>query len=251
MVIYFSGTGNSRYCAQKIARLTDDAVADANTYIKSGKKGSFSSDKPFVFVAPTYSWQIPHIFEGFIKEASLEGSTKAYFVMTCGDDAGNADKYNKKIAAEKGLEYMGTAEIKMPENYIAMFDVPAEERCAQIMSGANTAIDKAVKRILSEKPLPSNKAGLADIVKSGPVNKLFYALCVKAKQFRADGRCTSCGKCERLCPVNVIKLVDGKPVWGEGCTHCMACISYCPAEAIEYGRKSVGKRRYRCEEYKG
>ena len=41
-----------------------------------------------------------------------------------------------------------------------------------------------------------------------------------------------------------ITLKNKKPVWGKHCTHCMACICYCPAEAIEYGRKSVGKPRY-------
>ena len=95
------------------------------------------------------------------------------------------------------------------------------------------------------------KSGLADKAKSGFINTLFYALCVSSKPFRGDDRCISCGKCEKLCPMNAVKLVDGKPVWGEGCTHCMACISYCPTKAIEYGKKSVGKRRYMCEDYKG
>ena len=39
-------------------------------------------------------------------------------------------------------------------------------------------------------------------------------------------------------------MKNKKPVWEKHCTHCMACICYCPAEAIEYGRKSVGKPRY-------
>lgn len=39
-------------------------------------------------------------------------------------------------------------------------------------------------------------------------------------------------------------LQNGKPVWGQDCTHCMACICYCPAEAIEYGKMSLGKPRY-------
>ena len=30
-------------------------------------------------------------------------------------------------------------------------------------------------------------------------------------------------------------------------THCMACICYCPKEAIEYGKKSKGKPRYHFE----
>ena len=46
---------------------------------------------------------------------------------------------------------------------------------------------------------------------------------------------------------NNITLQTGKPVWGQNCTHCMACICYCPAEAIEYGKKSLGKPRYHFE----
>ncbi len=30
----------------------------------------------------------------------------------------------------------------------------------------------------------------------------------------------------------------------------MACICYCPAEAIEYGKKSIGKPRYHFEQLK-
>lgn len=42
-------------------------------------------------------------------------------------------------------------------------------------------------------------------------------------------------------------LQNGKPVWGQDCTHCMACICCCPAEAIEYGKMSLGKPRYHFE----
>ena len=48
--------------------------------------------------------------------------------------------------------------------------------------------------------------------------------------------------------MNNIRLQNGKPLWGGRCTHCMACIGYCPTEAIEYGKKSVGKPRYHFEE---
>ncbi len=39
-------------------------------------------------------------------------------------------------------------------------------------------------------------------------------------------------------------IQNGKPVWGGNCAHCMACICRCGAEAIEYGKKSLGKPRY-------
>ena len=83
---------------------------------------------------------------------------------------------------------------------------------------------------------------------SGPVNPVFYRLFVKAAAFQASDACISCGQCAKRCPMNNITLVNGKPEWGGKCTHCMACICYCPAKAIEYGKKSVGKPRYHFEE---
>ena len=43
-------------------------------------------------------------------------------------------------------------------------------------------------------------------------------------------------------------MQEGRPVWGNRCTHCMACISGCPARAIEYGSATRGKARYQCPE---
>ena len=34
---------------------------------------------------------------------------------------------------------------------------------------------------------------------------------------------------------------------GTHCTHCKACICYCPKESIEYGKKSRGKPQYHFE----
>ena len=62
--------------------------------------------------------------------------------------------------------------------------------------------------------------------------------------------CISCGKCANVCPLHNIQLSNGKPVWGNQCTHCMACISRCPKEAIEYGKHSKGLPRYTCENVK-
>lgn len=82
---------------------------------------------------------------------------------------------------------------------------------------------------------------------SGAVNPIFYKEIVKADAFTVSDACIGCGKCAQRCPLNNIRLNKDKPVWGSNCTHCMACICYCPKEAIEYGKRSVGKPRYHFE----
>ena len=48
----------------------------------------------------------------------------------------------------------------------------------------------------------------------------------------------------QVCPLKNIVIRDGRPTWNGACTHCTACLNLCPAGAIEYGKKTVGKPRY-------
>ena len=244
MVLYFSGTGNSRWCAELIAKSIDDEAVDIGLLIKKRSVADFICDRPWIFVAPTYSWRLPHIFTDFIKRGSFSGNKSAYFVMTCGDDIGNASEYNKMLCKEKGFDYCGTAGIVMPENYVAMFTCPGKDKAQRIIEAAKPVAERVAECIKEGKCLPESKVNLADKIKTAPVNKLFYSLCVKSKAFYATDECISCGLCERNCPTNCITMKEGKPSWGDGCTHCMACICLCPEEAIEYGKKTKGKTRY-------
>lgn len=83
MVVCFTGTGNSRYVAQMIADKTGDQVIDAGEYIKGNRKAELTSDRPWVFAAPTYAWRLPRIFVDFILHGNFGNNKEAYFVMTC------------------------------------------------------------------------------------------------------------------------------------------------------------------------
>ena len=248
MIVYFSGTGNSRYCAQMLAKLLNDDLLDAAGYIKHGIAAELISGKPWVFVAPTYAWQMAHIFSDFIRTGTFSGSEEAYFVLTCGGDIGNAGQPLSELCAEQNFKYMGTLEVVMPENYVAMFPVPDEEKSARIIAAAAPVLEKGAECIAQCAPFPANKVGLLDKLKTGPVNQGFYKFYVKADGFFVTEKCIGCGKCADACILNNIRLENKRPVWGQSCTHCMSCICGCPTEAIEYGKRSQGKRRYFCQE---
>ena len=247
MIIYFTGTGNSRYVAKRIARRLDDELLCINDRIKNESIESVDAGERLVVVTPTYAWRIPRIVSDWIENTELKSVKKVWYVMTCGDSNGNADTYNSRLSNSKRLEHMGTFRIRMPENYIAMFSVPDVNEASRIVGVAEHQIDKAIKLIASNEAFPKRKHTIKDKLESGIVNDIFYPMIVKAKDFRADSNCTGCGSCVRLCPLNNVSLVNGKPHWKNNCTHCMACIAYCPSRAIEYGKKSIGKPRYNFE----
>ena len=247
MILSYSGTGNSRYVAKRIAAVLSDEILSMNDRIKAGDTSPVEANERLIIVTPTYAWRIPRIVRDWLTKTEFPGAKQVWFVMTCGSEIGNAAQYNRGLCREKQLAYMGTAQIVMPENYIAMFDAPQADEARQIVARAEPDIDRALSAIAANQAFPLPRDNLYDRFMSGPVNPIFYSFCVKAKPFTASDACIGCGKCAALCPTNNINIQNGKPVWGGDCTHCMACICYCPAEAVEYGKKSLGKPRYHYE----
>jgi len=246
MIVYFSGTGNSRFAAEYLAAKLKDEILDAGQQIRTGERGTLVSDRPWIFVAPIYAWRMPRIFYDYLSQTRFEGNNNAYFILTCGGDMGNADRFAAELCGKINLQYHGTLELVMPDNYIIMFRAPEAAEAHNIITKAKPALDAAAEQIKQKEDFPARKAGFLDKVKSGAINEGFYKMYVKADAFYSTNACTGCGVCVARCPLNNMKLTDKKVTWGTQCTHCMACICGCPVQAIEYGKKSRGKTRYQC-----
>lgn len=244
MLLYYSGTGNSRYVGEKLASLIGDRAFDMFYKIKTDDKTPLHSDKPWIIVTPTYAWRLPHIVTDLLSWVALDGSREIYFVLTCGDSIGNAGKYAEKFAQEKGMIYKGCAEIIMPENYLALFDTPDDEEALRIIGASSKKIDRLADRISAGADIGKSHITFSDRLKSGIVNACFYFFIVKAKKFYVKDTCISCRKCEHVCPLGNVTIVLGRPTWGKKCTHCMACIAKCPVHAIEYGKATQNRNRY-------
>lgn len=246
MIVYFSGTGNSRCCAALLARQLGDKLVDAAPFLRKGAAADLRSEEPWVFVCPTYAWRIPRVFRDFLQRSRFSGSRTAYFVMTCGGEVGDAAAELTELCRTMGMTFRGLFPVKMADNYIVLFPSPKEAEIAQGLENARRTMETAAAVIRAEKDAPAVHSGFADRIKSGPVNRAMYRFYIKPKKFRVTEGCTGCGLCQRRCPLDNIRLREGKPVWSDRCTHCMACVSSCPVSAIEYGKATVGKKRYLC-----
>ena len=246
MVLYFSGTGNSRYVAKKIAEISEDELVSIGQKIKSGDFGEIRSEKPLVFVGPVYAGRLPYVMDEYIRKVNFIGTKKAYFVVTCAQTPWVTVQYTEKLCAEKGFSPLGFNSVVMPQGYIAGGGTQPKEVNDKILKEAEPKILSIAETIRNGQPLPKEQPGKA--MMSKVINPLMYSMMISAKSFLVTDKCTGCGKCEQRCPLNNIKLTNGKPVWGDHCTHCMACIAGCPREAIEYGKKTVGKPRYYLDE---
>lgn len=250
MIIYFTGTGNSRYIARAIADGLEDEVVCANTYIRENRPGDFTSVKPYVFVFPVYLSIIPAIFREFLLSSKFHGNHKAYFVPTCASADGSVPNAAIDLCRASGFfEYMGSYKIRMPQNYILLFRMFSQEEIDACREDAKIPVKKVCRAVRRGIRFPEMPASRVEYLGTRLVEKWYYARFTRTYPFHATDACIGCGLCARSCPMNIIEMVDGRPQWKHTtCTHCTACINRCPKQAIEYGKKTKGKPRYVCKD---
>lgn len=245
MVFYFSGTGNSRFAAERIAKAIGQEAHDITVYTKKKTAPVFTEDGPYVFACPSYMSALAKAITDFISWASFPKGAKTYFVVTCAASMGITPRVGVELCEQNGLEYMGSAQVVMPQNYIALFTTKGKDDNSRIINEALPVIDLIAETVKNGEKLEEKKIGKVEYSVTKWVRDVYYKDFMKTKKFIATDKCIACQKCVRICPLNNISMQDNKPVWGDKCSHCMACINRCPKDAIEYGKGSVGKPRYK------
>ncbi len=251
MILYFTGTGNSKFIAEALSDYINDTdIVSLNDVLKNSLSLKFVSQKPFILVVPIHAWSLPNIIPPLFKKAEFSGSRKFYVVVTMAGESGLCSSLCKKCCRAKNLEFMGVGSIEMPSNYIL---IDSNYTLEDIHHIRTLSVHKAAEigyNIVHGLCLKPKERNFFPFIKTVLVHSLFVKFIVYSKQFRVSYRCHGCGLCESFCPMNNIHLVDDKPVFGSNCANCFGCINRCPEHAINIPNKTEHHHRYVCIDYK-
>ncbi|ONI46536.1 hypothetical protein AN640_03210 [Candidatus Epulonipiscium fishelsonii] len=87
-------------------------------------------------------------------------------------------------------------------------------------------------------------------VKCNVLYKIFYKLIFNPvgrkllKKKVNKNKCIGCERCAKICPVNNIKVIDGKAKIGKKCAECFGCIHWCPKQAVKINRNIKKTNQY-------
>ena len=104
MILYFSGTGNSREVAGCLGRISGEKVLPLLEVAGGGKDALVLQEgEALGFVFPVYSWGPPPVVLEALERIRIEGVPEyVYFVCTCGDDTGKTADIFRKAVSRKG-----------------------------------------------------------------------------------------------------------------------------------------------------
>lgn len=242
-IYYFTGTGNSLAVAENLApRINIQDIIPMAGALNSGTPECNREVAGFVF--PLYFWGLPEIVERFMREVDLEKCSYIFVIVTRGGSKGKVFDDMGKILAEKGKKLNAGFYLTMPGNYIPMYDVGTEEKQKAKLEKALKKIEKIAEKILEKKNDVDSEGLIIKAMSSIIHSRWKQKVHKKDILFSVKPSCTSCELCSKVCPVDNIKMINGKPVWLHHCQECMACIHACPVEAIQCGNKSEARRRY-------
>ncbi len=250
-IYYFTGSGNSLAIARRIAGKLDESevvsiprVFEQEIQVTSRRIG---------FIFPTYAYGLPRMVQEFVSRLQLPEKAYIFGITSNCGIPGPTLRQLDRILRKKGRPLQ--AGFSVLDARSSLINDPDNDTLQKIMISANRGkmpekshvrLEEIVRIVAAEQTHPIETSTRLTNVLGGLLNPLaarsFKGM---AKDFWSSEHCTACGTCVRVCPRENIKLVEGRPVWGDDCEMCHACIQWCPAAAIEFKELTQSKPRYR------
>lgn len=243
--IYFSGTGNSKYCVEKFLKAYNDggkafAIEEKETLEQIRKHDEL------VICYPVQFSNLPKILYDYIIGHQEVWQNKRIFVMaTMGLFSGDGAGVLARLLRRYGAVIVGGLHLKMPDSICdekALKRTPKQNKALLIQ--AEQKISKAVKAIKVGKA-PQEGLSLAHRILGFLGQRLLFGHKTKHYTDRLkinQEKCVGCGLCIKVCPMKNIYLETSKARAKDQCTMCYRCISKCPKQAITLLGKEVIKQ---------
>jgi len=238
---YFSATGNSLTTARRIAEGLGGCRLISIASLR--KKTKIIEENEVVgFVFPVYFSDMPCLVRDLISKMIFAAEKPYIFaVPTCRGHAGACHQRMNQLLMTRGQTLALAVNINMPGN--SYINEPGVDEMH--LANQDSAVAAVLPLIQSRETRDYSEPSPLPLVKTAYPNN-FRGITAE------EDKCTGCGICLEVCPMENITLREGKAVIGDNCSTCLSCFHWCPNEAIWMSKQENIARRakYRHPEVK-
>lgn len=253
--IYFSGTGNTRYCVRRFLEKCNQNACDYAIESEKAMEAVKAMDDSDILVFG-YSVQysnLPKMVKDYVIEhAALWENKKIFIVATMGLFSGDGAGVLGRLLTRYGAEIVGGLHLRMPDSICDEKVLKyTKEKNQKIIEQSEAKIDSSVKKFKEGHPTQEGLGFFYHMAGLFGQRLYFYNKTGNySEKLRIDvNRCIGCGLCASQCPMqNIIMKESGgekKIAVGLGkCTMCYRCVNQCPEKAITLlGKKVIQQRK--------
>ncbi len=239
LLCYFSGTGNTKYAADRIAEelvRLGHSVRLFNICVEPPDSLNPVDYDIVGFGFPVHAFNPPHAMFPFVRNLPQGQGRAAFLFKTSGEPFAltrNAGASLLCLLRQKGYAVRLDQHFLMPYNILFRY---RKELVKQMLLHTDALARLTARRIVSAE----GNGRLPTRPLLWPLMYLFRIEWIGARLngpfFHArKNRCVKCAKCVSSCPSGNVRMRKGVPSFGAKCSMCMGCVMICPTDAIRPG----------------
>ena len=245
VMLYFSGTGNSKYIAGLFCRQFNSKAYSIEENIDFEEL--IKQEETIGFCYPVYASRVPRIMREFaVKYTDHLKNKKLIIFCTQVLFSGDGARSFTDIFPRGHVKVIYAEHFLMPNNVCNFFLTPLESEKKVEKYIANA--ERKMRLVCADIKAGTIKKRGFNIISRilGLIQGVFVPAMEKMarKSVRINDNCTQCGLCIELCPMSNLAGENGKITHKNNCTACYRCINKCPEKAINVFIRGKIKKQY-------
>jgi len=246
IMLYFSGTGNSKYVAELFCRNMNatcysiEDEADFTTLL--------AFEEVIGFCYPIYSSRAPRIMREFVV-AHMDSLKAKKLIIFCTQMyfSGDGARALTDILPRGHAEVIYAEHFLMPNNVCNVFitPIPGEKTIKKYLTNAERRMQTVctnIKRgVIKKRGFNSGSRAL------GLIQGVFFPGIERMARGKVwvDSDCNNCLLCVSACPAKNFEYKDERIETKNNCMLCYRCINECPQKAISVWFRGKVKKQYK------
>jgi len=244
LTLYFSGTGNTKYIAERFSHEMGASCFSIETEVNFTQE--LKAHDTVVFCYPVYGSRVPRIMREFVaRHMSDINGKKIIILVTQALFSGDGARVFTDMFWDGAIEVIYAEHICMPNNvnnvpllrksntsrikkYVEKADNQIMQICRDIRSGK--VKKRGFSRFSQFLGCLQGKAWQGNSKEIEPGKRTAESWAKSRVKIRKE--CIGCNICISICPMKNLSNEEHKIISGNNCIVCYRCINRCPQKAI-------------------